>query len=131
MTEYAVYWASPRGFKNEGLYIYGEEQRACDAACKVLNEVDSEEAVELVSTHNSLAAAQRSAERESKLVRSEPRLLPHHWSPVRLKSMSLFSHQTSTGVVTADQILTGEIVLLPLGPSLKPKRARRRKEDRR
>jgi ribosomal protein L44E len=131
MTEYAVYWASPRGFENEGLYIYGEEQQACDAACTVLNEVDSEEAVELVSTHKSMAAAQRRAERESKLVGSEPRLVPYHWSPVRRKSMSLLSEQHLTGVVTADQVLTGEIVLLPLGPSLKPKQARRRKEARR
>lgn len=58
---YQVWWISPRGFANEGKYIYGPED-ACDKATDpVWNSVDGR--LHHISSHRTLEAARRRAER--------------------------------------------------------------------
>ncbi|WP_207540755.1 hypothetical protein [Sabulicella rubraurantiaca] len=60
---YCCYWLSPRGFANEGDYVYGSRED-CEAAVQRLD-LKAGARVVRVSQHRSLEAAKKSAEEKA------------------------------------------------------------------
>ena len=68
MSKYRVWWFSPRGFANEGDYVFGSRED-CDEL------LDGEVNATLMSKHLSIEAARLAAER---LERKDRRNTPSH-----------------------------------------------------
>lgn len=60
---YCCYWLSPRGFANEGDYVYGSRED-CETAVGRLN-MEAGARVVRVSQHRTLGAAKKSAEQKA------------------------------------------------------------------
>jgi hypothetical protein len=64
---YACYWLSPRGFANEGTYLYGTIEDCRKAVEPYYDNTNS--VYTLLSRHETIEAAQARAEKESRISR--------------------------------------------------------------